>query len=266
VIRVAGADADEEEFAHVPSVSDVRVLLLGGTAEARALATALYARGVPFVSSLAGRVSNPVLPIGEVRMGGFGGADGLGDYLRSEAITHVVDATHPFAATITANAAAATERAGVQLVVVRRPGWTPRAGDDWTRVPSMVVAATEVAAAELGTIFLTTGRRDLDVFAGDDRHDFLVRTVDPPSGPTPPRMTLLLDRGPYTLEGERALMVDHRVTLLVTKDSGGPLTGAKLDAARELGVPVVVVDRPPLPVGIDAAPSVEDALAQLGPG
>jgi precorrin-6A/cobalt-precorrin-6A reductase len=244
----------------------VRVLLLGGTAEARALAAALHARDVPFVSSLAGRVSNPALPVGQLRVGGFGGAEGLAQYLRDEDITHVVDATHPFAATITANASAATEGAGVRLIVVRRPGWTSLAADNWTRVPSIAAAARAVAAAGPGTVFITTGRRDLQAFATDDRHDFLVRTVDPPTGPTPRRMTLLLDRGPYTLDGERALMLEHGVTLLVTKDSGGSMTAAKLDAARELGLPVVVVDRPPLPDRVDAVPSVEDALAQLGLG
>jgi precorrin-6A/cobalt-precorrin-6A reductase len=123
-----------------------------------------------------------------------------------------------------------------------------------------------VAVAPPGTVFLTTGRRDLDAFAADDRHDFVVRTVDPPTGPTPLRTTLLLDRGPYRLDGELALLREHAVTLLVTKDSGGSLTVAKLDAARELGIAVVVVDRPPLPAGVQAVPTVADALAQLGPG
>jgi precorrin-6A/cobalt-precorrin-6A reductase len=266
VVGVAGADADEEEFTHVPSVSDVRVLLLGGTAEARALAAVLSERGVPFTSSLAGRVSSPALPVGDVRIGGFGGVDGLADYLGAESITHVVDATHPFAATITANAVNATQQMSLPLTVLRRPGWTQRPGDDWTRVADVVAAAQTVAAAAAGAVFLTTGRRDLGAFAADDVHHFLVRTVDPPTGATPPRMTLLLDRGPYRLTGERSLMRAHDVRLLVTKDSGGPLTVAKLDAARELGVPVVVVDRPPLPPGQEAVPTVADAVAQLSLG
>jgi precorrin-6A/cobalt-precorrin-6A reductase len=247
----------------ISSLADVRVLVLGGTAEARHLASALDAAGVPFVSSLAGRVSNPALPAGEVRIGGFGGVEGLAAYLREQAITHVVDATHPFAATMTAHAAAAS--AG-SLIVLQRPGWTERPGDRWTRVPSIVAAAAAVADRPEGTVFLTTGRRDLAAFAGDDRHRFVVRTVDPPEGLGPPRMTLLLARGPYTVEGERALMVGHRVRLLVTKDSGGPLTVAKLDAARELDVPVVMVDRPALPVGIEPVETVEDVLAQLEVG
>ena len=238
------------------------MLVLGGTAEARALAAELHRRGVPFVSSLAGRVSNPALPVGEVRIGGFGGVDGLARYLAQERITHVVDATHPFAATMTAHAARACHE--VPLVVLRRAGWTPRPGDRWARVPSITVAAERAAAAGPGTVFLTTGRRDLGAFAGDDRHEYLIRTVDPPAGPAPPRTTLLLARGPYTVDGERALMREHGVRLLVTKDSGGELTVAKLDAARELGLPVVVVDRPPLPDGVRAVETVEAVLSQLG--
>ena len=240
------------------------MLLLGGTAEARELAAALAARGVSFVSSLAGRVSDPALPVGDVRMGGFGGVEGLRRYLQDEAVTHVVDATHPFAATMTAHAVAAV--VDRPLIVLRRPGWVERPGDRWRRVPSIEVAAARVAAAAPGTVFLTTGRRDLAAFAGDRGHHYLVRTVDPPAGPTPPRMTLLLDRGPYTLEGELALMRQQDVHLLVTKDSGGPLTVAKLDAARELELPVIVVDRPPLPAGVTAVETVEAVLSQLGSG
>jgi precorrin-6A/cobalt-precorrin-6A reductase len=265
VIGVAGADADEKQFPHVPSLANVRVLVLGGTAEARALAAALYERNVPFVSSLAGRVSNPAFPVGEVRIGGFGGMEGLARYLRDERITHVVDATHPFAATITEHAVAVAA-ATVPLVVLRRPGWKARPDDRWRRVPSVTAAAERVTAGPSGTVFLTTGRRDLAAFAGDEWHDYLVRTVDPPEGPTPPRMTLLLDRGPYTVDGELALMRRHDVRVLVTKDSGGALTVAKLAAARELDVPVIMVDRPPLPAGVPAVTTVEEALAQLGVG
>ena len=238
--------------------------MLGGTAEARALAAALAERDVPFVSSLAGRVSNPALPVGDVRVGGFGGPEGLARYVQDEQVTHVVDATHPFAATITANAAAAST--DVPLVVLRRPGWTERPGDRWRRVPSIEAAAARVASAAPGTVFLTTGRRDLAAFANDHEHHYLVRTVDPPAGRTPPRMTLLLGRGPYSLDGELALMRAQDVHLLVTKDSGGPLTAAKLDAARELELPVIVVDRPPLPEGVTAVETVEAVLSQLGLG
>jgi precorrin-6A/cobalt-precorrin-6A reductase len=244
----------------------VRALLLGGTGEARRLAAELDRRGIAFVSSLAGRVSNPALPVGEVRVGGFGAADGLAAYLRDEAITHLLDATHPFAATITANAAKASAQVGVPLIALRRPGWTQRPDDDWTRVADVAAAAAAVATSGPGTVFLTTGRRDLDAFAGDGQHHYLVRTVDPPASAMPPRVTLLLDRGPYTLDGERALMTANGITVLVTKDSGGTMTSAKLDAARELGRPVVMVNRPPLPPGVTPFATVDEVLAQLGVG
>jgi precorrin-6A/cobalt-precorrin-6A reductase len=238
----------------------VRILILGGTGEARELAAALAAAGVDVVSSLAGRVREPRLPDGPVRIGGFGGAVGLAGYLRDEAITHIVDATHPFAAAISASAAEAAARAGLPLLVLRRPPWP--ADPSWHTVPDIVAAAAAVRGWEGESVFLTTGRRDLGAFAGDDRHRFLVRAVDPPApdGPVPPRMTLLLDRGPYTPEGEAALMREHGVGLLVTKNSGGPMTAAKLQAARELAVRVVVVERPPLPPGGTTAATVAEAL------
>ncbi len=239
----------------------VRVLLLGGTAEARALAAGLTERGVDVISSLAGRVSNPALPVGAVRVGGFGGASGLAAYVAAERISAVVDATHPFAATITDHAATVAAGTGLPLLVLRRPAWTQRPGDRWARVPDIAAAARSAAETSPGTIFLTTGRRDLAAFAGDDGHHYLVRTVDPPQGPAPSRMTLLLDRGPYRLDAERDLMTTHEVRLLVTKDSGGELTVAKLDAARAIGLPVVLVERPALPDGLPVAGTVAEALA-----
>lgn len=244
----------------------MRVLLLGGTGEARTLAAELIGRGVEVTSSLAGQVSNPALPVGAVRIGGFGGSEGLASYLREQRVTHLVDATHPFAATITRNAVAASSRSGVPLTLLRRPGWTQRPDDDWTWVPTIVDAARLAAGSPAGTVLLTTGRRDLAAFAGDAGHHYLVRTVDPADGPTPPRYTPILARGPYTLDGELALMREHAVTLLTTKDSGGALTIAKLYAASELGVPVVLVERPPLPDGLTACASVAQALDQLGFG
>ena len=239
----------------------MRILILGGTGEARELAAGLTAAGVDVVSSLAGRVRNPRLPAGEVRIGGFGGAAGLAGFLRAEAITGVVDATHPFATAITANAAEAAAEAGLPLLVLRRPPWP--ADPSWQTVPDIAAAAAAAAAWPGESVFLTTGRRDLGAFAADGEHRFLVRAVDPPDpgGPVPPRMTLLLDRGPYTPEGEAALMREHKVGLLVTKNSGGPMTAAKLQAASELAVQVVVVERPPLPPGSTAVTTVAEALA-----
>jgi precorrin-6A/cobalt-precorrin-6A reductase len=238
----------------------VRVLLLGGTGEARELAAALIDDGVDVLSSLAGRVSNPALPAGKTRIGGFGGVEGLRSFLESQRFHAVVDATHPFAATITRHSATAC--AGlVPLLVVQRPGWRAEPGDAWSWAATIEAAAAAAAASSDGTIFLTTGRRDLAAFAADAAHHYLVRTVEPPDPPTPGDMELLLDRGPYTLDGERALLRQHDVTMLITKNSGGSMTAAKLEAARSLGVPVVVVERPPLPAGVRVVDSVTAARA-----
>lgn len=239
----------------------MRILVLGGTGEARALAAALVADGMDVISSLAGRVQRPRRPDGPVRIGGFGGADGLAAYLREDGITAVVDATHPFATTITTNAAIASEQVGVPRLVLRRPGWD--IAPSWLVVADMRAAAQAVRTWSGESVFVTTGRRDLAVFADDHRHRFLVRTVDPPEGPVPPQMTLLLDRGPYTLDGERALLREHGVGLLVTKNSGGSMTAAKLQAARELRVLVVMVQRPPLPESSEVVSTVDDALTWI---
>ena len=246
----------------------MRVLLLGGTAEARTIAAEL-APSVDVISSLAGRVSAPRLPVGAARVGGFGGTAGLARFLRAEHVDAVVDATHPFAATITAHAAEAASMTGRPLLVLRRPGWTAGPGDDWTRFADISAAARHIARTAPGTVFLTSGRRDLAAFATDATHDYLVRAVDPPDGPVPPRMILLLARGPYTVDGELDLMRTHSVATLVTKDSGGALTQAKLVAARDLAVPVVMIDRPALPDGVDAVASVDAVtrwVGQLGSG
>lgn len=226
-----------------------RVLILGGTSEARALAALLVELpGVQPVSSLAGRVAEPARPEGEVRIGGFGGATGLQRWLAAQSITAVVDATHPFAAAISGSAAVATSALGLPLVVLRRPGWTEHDGDDWHRVPSLTAAAQllsrDHALAE--RVFLTTGRKELAPFASLPQW-FLIRSIDPPDEPLPPRHRVLLARGPFALDGELALMRQHRIDVLVAKDSGGALTEAKLTAARELSRPVILVDRPPAP-------------------
>jgi precorrin-6A/cobalt-precorrin-6A reductase len=242
----------------------VRILILGGTGEARELAAALVAAGTDVISSLAGRVREPRLPDGPVRVGGFGGADGLAAFLRDEGITRLVDATHPFAVTITANAARAATETGVPRLVLCRPAWEPDLS--WETVADIREAAQAVARWPGQDVFLTTGRRDLAEFAADECHRFLVRTVDPPDGPVPARMTLILDRGPYTVESESALIREHRIGLLVTKNSGGPMTTAKLTAARNLGTQVVMVRRPPLPPGSTVVATVPEALRWLGGG
>ncbi|MDK3256616.1 cobalt-precorrin-6A reductase [Blastococcus capsensis] len=235
-----------------------RVLVLGGTGEARRLADALVAEGVDVVSSLAGRVAKPVLPVGEVRIGGFGGAEGLATWLAENPVAAVVDATHPFAAGMTANAAAAADLTGVPLLRLQRAGWTAQPGDDWRWVDSLEAAAAAVAS--VGSVFLTTGRKGLGAFAGLTAR-CLVRSVDPPGPPLPARTVVVLARGPFTVAEELELMRRHEVEVLVTKDSGGSMTAAKLTAARELGLPVVLVRRPPVPPGIPTVATVDEALA-----
>lgn len=244
-------------------MGELTVLLLGGTGEARRLAALLAQRrpALRVVTSLAGRVAQPALPDGEVRIGGFGGAAGLAEWLRREQVGAVIDATHPFAARISAAAVTASAEVGVPLLVVRRPDWTAEPGDDWRRVPSLDAAAEAVAG--LGErVFLSTGRQSLAAFAGLDRQWFLVRSVDPPDPPLPRRLAVVLDRGPFTVDGELALLRRYDIDVLVTKDSGGTMTAAKLHAARRLGLPVVMVDRPPTPPA-DQVESVEDALPWL---
>ncbi|WP_369185898.1 cobalt-precorrin-6A reductase [Streptomyces sp. Y1] len=239
------------------------LLILGGTTEGRALAAALADRPGPRVtSSLAGRVAQPRLPAGQVRIGGFGGPDGLAAWLRAERVDAVVDATHPFAAGISRNAALAAAATGVPLLVLRRPGFTAAPGDRWHPVPSLAAAA-ELLPTLGRRVFLTTGRQGIAAFAHLDGLQFLARSVDPPEPPMPAALEVLLDRGPFTLDGERALLREHRVDVLVTKDSGGAATAPKLTAARELALPVVVVERPPVPAGLPVAPDVPGALHWL---
>ncbi|MEU6810157.1 cobalt-precorrin-6A reductase [Streptomyces sp. NPDC046831] len=243
------------------------VLVLGGTTEARELAAEFAARpGWRVTTSLAGRVARPGATAGEVRVGGFGGAEGLAAWLREHRVDAVVDATHPFAASITRNAARAAGLTGVRLVVLRRPGWQPGPGDRWHPVASLGAAAEALPA--LGQrVFLTTGRMGLAAFAHLTGLHFVVRSVEPPAPPMPPDTHVVLARGPFTVREETALLRAHGVDVLVTKDSGGEATAAKLTAARELGLPVVVVRRPPLPDGLTAVPDVAGALAALhGPG
>ncbi|WP_435198028.1 cobalt-precorrin-6A reductase [Janibacter sp. GS2] len=238
------------------------VLVLGGTAEARDLAARLEAKGVPLTSSLAGRVSRPRLPVGPVRTGGFGGPDGLREWLDEHEVTAVVDATHPFAGTMGRHAAQASSRSGVPLLRLARPGWSghPDAGS-WTWVDDHD-AAREAADEVGGTPFVTTGRQTLHhhLEAWEER-PVVVRLVEPPEEPLPPAWTVLRSRGPFLVADEEALMREHGVGVVLTKDSGGTYTEAKLDAAGRLGLPVVVVARPPRPADVPEASDPGSAAA-----
>ena len=233
----------------------MRVLLLGGTGEARALAKVLYP-GVEVISSLAGRVPDPALPVGPVRVGGFGGADGLRRWLQQHDVDAVVDATHPFAAAITAHAAQVCGDLRVPHLVLARPAWDPGGA---IVVGSNAEAAETVARYGFSRVFLTTGRSSVQIFAASPAW-FLIRVVTEPDGALlPARHELLLSRGPYRYDEELALMREHRIDALVTKNSGGAMTRAKLDAAATLGLPVVMVARPPLPAGVRTVATVGEA-------
>ncbi|MGW7458967.1 cobalt-precorrin-6A reductase [Streptomyces sp. NPDC054797] len=239
------------------------VLILGGTTEARQLAQALAPDlSVCVTTSLAGRVTAPVLPPGGIRIGGFGGIAGLAGWIVGHDVTHVVDATHPFAERMSFHASEAEALTGVPLLALRRPGWSPQPGDDWTFTDSLAEAA-ELLPGFGSRAFLTTGRMGLHTFAHLTDTWFLVRSVDPPAGPVPPRLETLLARGPFTLDDERELIARHRIDVLVTKDSGGSATAPKLTAAREADIPVLVVRRPPVPQGVPEADSVPAALRWL---
>ncbi|MBN8629579.1 MAG: cobalt-precorrin-6A reductase [Rhodobacterales bacterium] len=224
-----------------------RVLLLGGTTEAARMARALADAGVDAVYSYAGRTEAPVAQPLPVRMGGFGGVAGLSAYLQTEQISHVIDATHPFAAQMSRNAVEACAAAGVPLIALERPPWQAGPGDDWTHVPDLAGAV-----AALGNVprrvFLAIGRQNLDAFAGVPQHHYLLRLVDPPTEALPlPKAEAVIARGPFTVDGDRALLRTHRIEVIVAKNAGGAGAEAKLVAARELGLPVVLIDRPALP-------------------
>lgn len=214
--------------------------------------------GVEVVSSLAGRVRDPLLPVGSVRIGGFGGVDGLRNWLSDNDIDAIIDATHPFAAQITRNAKTAATALKLPNLVLSRAPWHPAPDDRWIPATSLADAA-EQAAALGDRVFLTIGRQEVDAFAVLTDVWFLIRAIDPPTVAMPAHHELLLERGPFTVDHEIDLLRTHRIRVLVTKNSGGSLTEAKLAAARELELPVVMVERPPLPAGVDVVHSPADA-------
>jgi len=225
-----------------------RVLLLGGTTEASDL-TAKLARDerIELIVSLAGRTSRPLVRDAQLRAGGFGGADGLARYLGEESIALVVDATHPFAAVMPFNAATACQRAGVLLLKICRPAWAPAEGDRWTTVADLHEAAATLVARGARRVLLTTGRQELEPFRPLRGITFFVRAIVPPDLRGFEAATAVVARGPFELSGERALLSEHAIDTLVSKNSGGAATAAKIQAARELCIEVVMVRRPATP-------------------
>ncbi len=240
-----------------------RVLILGGTGDAAELAAKVSViPGVEVITSLAGRTRQPSAPLGTVRVGGFGGSTGLAAYLCEQNIDLLIDATHPFAAQISWNAATAAAEVGIPHLMLVRPAWEKVAGDNWIEVES-VEAAAKAIPATAKRVFLTIGRQQLAPFATLAETWFLMRSIDPPAPDTAtPNGKLLLDRGPFSLEQERQLLREYQINAIVSKNSGGDATYAKIIAARELGIPVVMVHRLAMPLGEQVA-DVDSAVAWL---
>jgi len=238
------------------------VLLLGGTTEASALARLLAAKGIPATLSYAGRTQSPREQPVPVRIGGFGGIAGLADYLCEHRVTHLVDATHPFAAAMSANAIEAARSAGARHIALTRPAWVACAGDRWRHVAD-IPAAVAALAGPSRRIMLALGRMHVEAFAAQPQHHYLLRFVDAPDRPPLlPRHSLVIDRGPFSMEGDLRLLRDHAIDLAVCKNAGGKGAEAKLIAARQLGVPVLMIDRPYIPARLETS-RPDEVLAWL---
>lgn len=238
----------------------MKILILAGTNEARDLARKLLARGHEVTSSLAGRTGEPVLPEGRVRMGDFGNAGILSDYLTAEGFDLLIDATHPYAGTISTDAVTAAAASKVRLLRIERPAWTKPPEARWKLFPDIASAFRAVPARKFALV--TTGQKELEVLGECPKSDFLVRLIDPPKLPLPANAQLLLGRPPYTVKSETTLMRDRGITHVVTKNSGGDQTRAKLDAAAAMGIVTFVVERPKLPEAPSVA-SVEEAVDRV---
>jgi precorrin-6A/cobalt-precorrin-6A reductase len=222
----------------------MRVLILGGSTESSELSRLLAGdHRFETTLSLAGRTSKPRAQPVRTRTGGFGGADGLAAWLAQESIEAVVDATHPYADRISANAVNACQRLGLPLVTILRPAWQAVTGDNWLAVPN-----AEVAAAALGSqprrVFLSLGRLELGAFASAPQHHYVARTIEPPDVALPPDINLILDRGPFDEQAETVLLTSEKIDVIVSKNSGGAATYPKITATRKLGIPVVIIARP----------------------
>ncbi|MGS1093577.1 cobalt-precorrin-6A reductase [Aquamicrobium terrae] len=246
----------------------MRILILGGTTEARQAAEKLAALPELDVAlSLAGRTENPVRQPVPVRVGGFGGAEGLARHLAEQRVDLLIDATHPYAARISANAAKAAQQAGVAILALRRPGWEQREGDRWTFAEDVTDAVGALGHAPR-RVFLSIGRQEAGAFAAASQHFYLVRSVDPVEPPlAAPDVRYILARGPFAEEAELALLGENRIDAVVSKDSGGAASYGKIAAARALGIEVIMIRRPVLPQVPSAstvAELVEMAVAHFG--
>ena len=240
----------------------MRILLLGGTTEASQMAMALANAGVDAVFSYAGRTKMPVGQPLETRIGGFGGLAGLVEYVRAENISHIIDATHPFASGMSRNAFDASQQAGLPLIRLERPAWEPQTGDRWTQVPAIEGLPAALPSTP-SRVFLAIGKQQVALFAAKPQHHYLLRLVDAPEGPLPlPDTRVVLARGPFELNGDLALLRAHRISHIVAKNAGGSGARAKLDAARVLGLDVLMAERPAIP-GEVTAQTVAEAMAWL---
>ncbi len=221
-------------------------MILGGTTEASALCKAVHLEGLQATLSLAGRVERPIQTPIPMRIGGFGGAEGLVDYVNSQSITHIVDATHPFAAQMSANACRASAETGVPLVAMSRPPWDEQSGDNWHRVPD-IAAANDWLNGATRRVMLAVGRMHLDAFLPNAQNFYLLRLVDPPKEPLKfPQHHIIVSRGPFLAKDDCKLMQEFEIELVVSKNSGGTGAYSKIEAARKLGLPVLIIDRPSL--------------------
>jgi precorrin-6A/cobalt-precorrin-6A reductase len=240
----------------------MRVLILGGTTEASELAE-LLAGDTRFEAtlSLAGRTSTPKPQPIATRVGGFGGADGLADFLRAQKVDAVIDATHPYAPRISANAVVACARAGVALASFVRPAWKPAPGDSWQVVPTAVAAALALGKAPR-RVFLSLGRQELHFFAAISQHHYVARLIEPPQHARPHDLVVLRQRGPFDRDAELRLLKDRKIDVIVSRNSGGSATYPKIEAARVLGLPVIMITRPAKPIG-HVVTSAEATVAWL---
>jgi precorrin-6A/cobalt-precorrin-6A reductase len=225
----------------------MRILLLGGTTEAGLLARALHDDNADAIYSYAGRTDAPLAQPLPTRTGGFGGIEGLQDYITTESITHIIDATHPFAAQISTNVTLAAQAKGIPLLALERAPWQATPDDHWQHVPDLAAAA-EALGPTPRCVFLAIGRQHLAAFANAPQHHYLLRLIDPPTVDLPlPHTTLIIARGPFDVAGDTALMRDHAIDIVIAKNAGGKGAVAKIAAARALGLPVIMVDRPQIP-------------------